>query len=52
MKQLLLMTLLSLNAYAAEIGWSGNTFVEIWGVLEESDRELEVLRWEREKSSG
>jgi hypothetical protein len=29
----------------------GNTFVEIWGVLEAEDREFEVLRWERAKSN-
>lgn len=27
-----------------------DTFVEIWGVLEDSDRELEVLRWTRQET--
>ncbi len=27
----------------------GDTFVEIWGVLDDTDREIEVMRWQRVK---
>jgi hypothetical protein len=35
------------NAYVYKI--VGDTFIEIWGVLGDDDRELEVMRWQRAK---